>query len=665
MVRYMRTFGVLVLALSVTLAPVAPAFGQSPQQQGQNPPPNTGQTQGQPPTPPQPKKTSDQGEREYLHGNRAFPDLLGPYKPIHIAAPNFANTSRLQQMVKDGKLMISLQDAITLALENSIDIDVVRYNPWIAEAQILSAESNNGSNLSYDPRLILTGGGGTSSAPVSNPFTTGVGSGISSFTSHNAFGNITYNQGFETGTNLTITQNNSRLSNSATASSFNPQISSNMSVSVTQQLLNGFGILPNVRFIRIAQNTQKFQDLAFQQQVIITVTAVQNDYWQLVFAIQNIAVQQQSVNSAQTLVDADKKQVEIGTMAPLDVVTAEASLAAAQTSLVNAQTNKRQQELILLAAMTRDPIAATQLNLEVVPTDTTYIPDQVENMPLDQAVREALSNRPDYKQSLVNLKSDDITVRANRNALLPTLSVTGQYTWSSLAGVKANSGSVVAGQFVANLNNPIVGANGVPIPGEFTSSPVIAPPPTPTTSTGLGDALDQIFTNQFPGYNASFNFTVPIMNRAAQGASIQSILLQRQDQTKLQQQQNAIAVGIRNAQIQLEQSRAALASAIKAKDFQQTAYDDENKKLTLGASTVFAVTQQLALLSNASGQEVLARVNLVIAKVNFDNVMGRTLQANNITVADSRKPANPLLNRDTLIPGTHADGSIVTDNPQE
>jgi outer membrane protein len=665
MVRYMRTFGVLVLALSVTLAPVAPAFGQSPQQQGQNPPPNTGQTQGQPPTPPQPKKTSDQGEREYLHGNRAFPDMLGPYRPIHIAAPNFANTSRLQQMVKDGKLMISLQDAITLALENSIDIDVVRYNPWIAEAQILSAESSNGSNLSFDPRLILNGGGGTSSSPVSNPFTTGVGSGISSFTSHNAFGNITYNQGFETGTNLTITQNNSRLSNSATASSFNPQISSNMSVSVTQQLLNGFGILPNVRFIRIAQNTQKFQDLGFQQQVITTVTAVQNDYWQLVFAIQNIVVAQQSVDSAQTLVDADKKQVEIGTMAPLDVVTAEASLAAAQTQLVNAETNKRQQELVLLAAMTRDPIAATQLNFEVVPTDTTYIPDQVENIPLDQAVREALSNRPDYKQSIVNLKSDDITVRANRNALLPTLSVTGNYTWSSLAGVKTNAGSVVPGQFVANLNNPIVGANGVPIPGEFTSSPVVAPPATPSTSTGLGDALDQIFTNQFPGYNASFNFTVPIMNRAAQGASIQSILLQRQDQTKLQQQQNAIVVAIRNAQIQLEQSRAALASAIKAKDFQQTAYDDENKKLTLGASTVLAVTQQLTLLSTASSQEVLARVNLVIAKVNFDNVMGRTLQVNNITVADARKPANPLFNRDTLIPGTHADGSIVTDNPQE
>ncbi|HXQ98171.1 MAG TPA: TolC family protein [Candidatus Limnocylindrales bacterium] len=661
----MRTFGVLVLALSVTLAPVAPAFGQSPQQQGQNPPPNTGQTQGQPPTPPQPKKTSDQGEREYLHGNRAFPDLLGPYRPIHIAAPNFANTSLLQQMIKDGKLMISMQDAITLALENSIDIDVVRYNPWIADAQILSAESSNGTNLSFDPRLILNGGGGTSTSPVSNPFTTGVGSGISSFTSHNASGNITYNQGFETGTNLTITQNNSRLSNSATASSFNPQISSTMSVSVTQQLLNGFGILPNVRFIRIAQNTQKFQDLAFQQQVITTVTAVQNDYWQLVFAIQNIAVQQQSVDSAQTLVNADKKQVEIGTMAPLDVVTAEASLAAAQTALVNANTNKRQQELILLAAMTRDPIAATQLNFEVVPTDTTYIPDQVENMPLDQAVREALSNRPDYKQSIVNLKSDDITVRANRNALLPTLSVTGNYTWSSLAGVKINSGSVLPGQFVANLNNPIVGANGVPIPGEFTSSPVIAPPATPTTSTGLGDALDQIFTNQFPGYNAQFTFTVPILNRAAQGTSIQSILLQRQDQTKLQQQQNAIAVAIRNAQIQLEQSRAALASAIKAKDFQQTAYDDENKKLTLGASTVFAVTQQLALLSSAAGQEVLARVNLVIAKVNFDNVMGRTLQVNNITVADAHKPANPLLNRDTLIPGTHADGSIITDNPQE
>jgi len=177
MVRFMRTFGVLVLALSVTLAPVAPAFGQSPQQQGQNPPQNAGPTQGQPPSPPLPKKTSDQGSDEYLKGNRGFPDLLGPYKPIHIAAPSFANTSRLQGLIHDGKLMISLQDAIALALENSIDIDVIRYNPWIANSQILAAEAGNG-NLSFDPRLTLTGSVNHQNSPVSNPFTTGVGAGI-------------------------------------------------------------------------------------------------------------------------------------------------------------------------------------------------------------------------------------------------------------------------------------------------------------------------------------------------------------------------------------------------------------------------------------------------------------------------------------------------------
>ncbi len=661
MVRYMRMFGILVLALSVTVAPVAPAFGQSPQQQGQNP----GQSQSQPPQPAQPRTTSDKAPKEYLKGNSAFPDLLGPYRPIHIGAPSFTNSPRLQQLIKDGKLMISLQDAITLALENSIDIDVVRYNPWIASSQILAAEATNGSNLSYDPRLSLTGSVNHQNSPVSNPFSSGAGLGVSSNTSHVDQGNITYNQGFETGTNLTITQNNSRTSFSASANSFNPALQSNLTVSVTQQLLNGFGILPNTRFIKIAKNNLKVSDLGFQQQVITTVTAVQNDYWQVVFAVQNIGVAQQSVNTAQQLLDADKKQVEIGTMAPLDVVTAEASLASAQTSLVNAQTNKRQQELILVAAITKDPIAATQLNFEVVPTDSTYIPDLVENMPLDQAVREALTNRPDYKTSLVNLGSDDITVRATRNALLPILSVTGQYDWTSLAGVKLNGSTVIPGTFIANLNSPIVNAAGTPVPGQFTAIPATAPPATPFTSTGFGDALNQMFTNRFPGYLASFNFTVPILNRAAQGASNQAILTQRLDQTKLQQQQNAIAVAIRASQIQLEQARAALASAIKSREFQKVAYDDENKKLQLGASTVFNVAQQLALLSNAQGTEVFARVNLVQAKVNFDNVMGRTLQVNNIQVADAGRTGAPALNKDTLIPGTHADGSIVSDSPQK
>lgn len=661
MVRFMRTFGVLVLALSVTLAPVAPAFGQSPQQQGQNPPQNAGPTQGQPPSPPQPKKTSDQGSDEYLKGNRGFPDLLGPYKPIHIAAPSFANTSRLQGLIHDGKLMISLQDAIALALENSIDIDVIRYNPWIANSQILAAEAGNG-NLSFDPRLTLSSSVSHQNSPVSNPFTTGVGAGIASFTSHAVNGNINYTQGFETGTNLTITQNNLRSSNSATASTFNPQIVSSLNIAVTQQLLNGFGLLPNMRFIRIARNVQKGQDLGFQQQVITTVTAVQIDYWNLVFAIQNVGVNQQSVDLAQTLRDSAKKQVEIGTMAPLDVTSAEASLASAQTSLVNAQTTKRQQEVVLLAAITKDPLAASNLKFEIVPTDTTYIPDQVENMPLDQAVREALSNRPDYKQSLVNLESDDITVRADRNALLPNLSVTGQYGWTSLAGVQINRGTVVPGSFVANLTSPIVNAAGTPT-GTFTSSPVIAPPATPTTSTGLGDALNQVFTNQFPGYFAGFNFSIPIRNRAAQGASIQAQLIQRQDQTRLQQQQNAIAVAIRGAQIQLEQARASLASATKARELQQASLDAENKKLLLGASTLILVTQTQTLLSSAAGQEVNARVALVQAKVNFDNVMGRTLQVNNIQVADAGKSSAPAFSKDTLIPGTHADGSILTDNP--
>lgn len=663
MLRYMRTFGVLLLAFAVTIGPVAPAFGQAQQGQAQQQttPPAAAQAQNAPPAPAQPKKITDQAPPEYTKGKAAFPNLLGPYSPLHVAQPSFKNSDHLSQFVKDGKLSLSLQDCVALALENSIDIDVQRYAPWIADTAILSALSGAGTAYSYDPILSLSSRAATTNSPVENPLLVGLsGTGLSAITSHSVTGNISYTQGFATGTNLSITQTNTRAS-SAGENVFNPSVTSGMTIQVTQQLLNGFGLVPNMRGIRIARNNEKISELAFQQQVITTVTTVQGDYWNLVEAIQNISVANQAVAAAQSLYDSNKKQADIGTMAPLDVTTAKAQLATQQTALIQAQTARRQAEVVLLAAVTKDPLSAVGMNTEIVPTDSTYVPEEVEKIPLDQAVREALANRPDYKEFQAALKNDDINIRADRNALLPTLSVTGQYGWSGLAGVKTNP-STPNGTFIANTNSPIVTSTGA-LTGDFNAIELSTPAATPTTSTGLGNALDEIFTNQFPTYGLSVNLTVPIRNRAAQSASIGAILTQRQDQTKLQQEQNVIVVAVREAQIALEQARATLTSAIQSRELQQESYDAEVKKLNLGVATALDVVTAQNTLVSAAGAEVQARVNLVIAKVNFDSAMGRTFQVNNITLA-GEKSGNPVVTREPLIPGTRADGSLVKSEPQ-
>jgi len=567
--------------------------------------------------------------------------------------PNLTTSADLQQFMKDGKLYLSLQDAITLALENDLDIAVARFNPLISETNILSARSGLGTGFSFDPRLQVTGGINHSNTPVGNPFLVGAGTGATSLTSTVDTFNVNYAQSFQTGTSMFISENNSHTT-STSGNLFNPLDQSSMTLQVTQSLLNGFGFAVNQRFIKVAKNSQKISDLAFQQQILTSVTQVQTAYWELVFAIQNVGVQQHSVELASRLLSDNQKQVEIGTLAPLDVISAQANVSNANQGLIAAQTTLYQDQLALLALITKDPLGPFSNKIEIVPTDKTFSPDSVENQPLDQAVREALVNRPDYRESPIALNSDELVIRATRNLLLPSLTASAAYTANGIAGT-SNIPGTATGAFIATTT-PVVTAGGVPT-GTFVGAPLFSP--STQSVTGFATALNSLFTGQFPGYNIQFNLTIPILNRAAQASNAAAQLTQRQDLTKLQQQQNAIVVDIRNTQIQLTQARAALAAATNTRIYQEQALDAEQKKLQLGASTSFLVVQQQQLLSNAAGSEVRALVNLVEAKVQFDRAMGRTFTVNNIQLeADQHSPGTF---RDTLIPGTHADGSIVND----
>src|SRR5712692_2358555 len=658
--RLFRSAIALMLAAVIVAAPVAPAYGQSGAGQQQTP-----LAAEQAPAAPSYKLTLS--TPDFSRGPSFFPNIFRPYSPIHVGPPELTNTPRLEQLIQDGKLRLSLQDAIALALENNLDIAVQRFTPWIAETDILRtmaggaarglAGTGTASVLgaipaeTFDPLLTLTGSVDHRNLPVNNPFTSGTGSLLPNVVNHTVQGNLSYSQAFHTGTAFAVTSTNIRSSTSSFATRFNPAVQSTLFVSFTQQLLNGFGLLPNTRFIRIAKNNKKIADLSFAQQVITTVVQTENLYWELVFAREDVRVKGRSVALADKLYTDNKRQVEIGTLAPIEVVRAEAEVARARQDLIVSQTVQLQQQTLLKNAISKNPMDAAFLAAEIIPTDTAAVPPQIEITPIQDAVKEASEKRPDVRQAQVDLLNRDINVRATRNALLPVLSLFGQYGWAGLAGNSKIPGTPT-GAFTANLNSPVVTASGAPT-GNFTSFPVLSP--TTLAQSGLSDAWDAIFNNNFPTYTLQLSLNIPIRNRSAQADSARARLEQRQAETSLQRLQNSVVVEVRNAQIALEQDRARVDAAVKARVLGEQTLDAEQKKYQLGASTIFFVIQAQRDLAAAQSVEVRALVDLAKARIDFERALGRTLEVNHITIADAK---GGQVHRDTLIPG-NVRGEII------
>ncbi len=655
--RIFRSVVALALGTLLVLGPVAPAYGQ---EQAQNQ--SSSQSQG---TTSQPISLTT--GRDFSKGPSQQRNFFSPYFPMGVAEPALTNSPRVGQLIQDGKMSLTLEDAISLALENNMDITVQRYNPWIASTDILRtmgggagrglAGTGTASALgsipsqNFDPSFTITGNLDHRNIPVNNPLSTGAGVGLLALTNHTTQMNMSYSQGFHTGTGFAVTQNNTRSATNSQFAVFNPSVQSTLFVSVTQQLLNGFGLLPNTRFIRIAKNSKKIADWAFTQQVITTVTAVQNLYYELVFAREDVQVKQRSVELAQKLYNDNKRQVEIGTLAPIEVVRAEAEVARARQELIVSQTLALQQQTLLKNAITKNPLEPTLLDVEIRPTTVVTQVPQIDTVPMPDAVKEAYAKRPDVKQIQLDLQNRNIDVRATRNALLPTLSLFGQYGWTGLFGDRVRSGQPT-GALTANLNNPIVNAAGV-LQGIFTSSPVLGP--STFVQGGLGDSLNQIFTGRFPTYSVQLSLNVPIRNRPAQADNARAQLEERQTQARLRQLENNIVVEVRNAQIALEQNQARVQAARSSRVLQEQTLDAEQKKYQLGASTIFFVIQAQRDLAAAQSVELRALVDLVKSKVEYERALGRTLEANRISVADAKSGEVP---KELNIPGT-VSGEIV------
>ena len=670
----------LLAAASLIVAPVYAQAQETQQQstqepaaQQQNTPASQNPAGVQPPSRPQ-AQTGAPGDAvrdlrlgagpDYSREKFFLPKIVDPYTPMHVEEPMLTNSTRIDQLMQDGKLMLSLDDAISLALENNLNINIARFVPWIQQTQLLKAKAGgipqfgntqqvvlgSSPSVSFDPIVTADFGWQHANIPVNNPFTAGTGTNaVPVVNANTAFVNLGYTQGFHTGTNLSVVFDTARNTSNEPDLFFNPAITPVMTATLSQPLLNGFGILPNTRYIIEARNNIKVANSQFAQQVIATVTQTSNDYWELVFDRENVKVQEAAVGVSQKLYSDNKKQLEIGTMAPLDVLTAESQLATDQQNLIVAQTTKLQQETVLLNDIAKNLLAKDVAGIEIVPTTAIATPDLVENIQLQDAVQEAWSKRPELFQANLNLKNAGIEVKATQNGLLPVLDAFVQYTSQGLNGNQLTT-TQVGNTFIADTGAPLVDANGniITVGGvpAFTGVPL-------TTTTvghgGLSDALKNVFQNQFPTYAVGLNLTLPIRNRSAQSDSARAQLDERQQTVQYRQTENTIVINVRNALIALQQDRAQVAAAEKARTLAQQTLDAEQKKYQLGSSTSYNVVLRSRDLTAAQGTALRAQANLAEALVNFNQAMGRTLEVNHITVADALRGGG---GREPLIPGS-------------
>jgi len=635
--------GVALLA-GVSLLP-APVDGQDQQRSDRT---AQGQPMAQPtaqaaPSGAVPPRTVDL-KLDYSAGRKWFPDIRGPYTPMKLAEPSLTNSPRIEQLLQNGKLMLSLQDAISLALENNLAIEVERYAPWLDEVSLLRAKSGINGLVPFDPTLTSNLNIQDSVTPLNNPLFAGViptatttptSQAPTAYIQHIGNANFQYNQYFSSGTQFQAGMTNNRTSsNFGFFNLYNPYLQSALTLTITQPLLRGFGTLPNTRLIIEAKRTVKVGLSQLEQQVIATTTQVSNDYWELVYARENVKVEEAALGVSQRLFDENSRRLEIGTLSSLDVLTAQSQLASDKQALVQAQSVQLQDETTLLNDITMNPLDGPLLRAEIIPATPISTPDAGENIQIVDAVKEAWQKRPELKQAALILENAGTDVKATKNELLPSVNIFGEYIATGLGGVQTATTTTPTGAFLPGL--PVVNSAGIPQNNLFESAAV-------TTASqvvfpgGVGQDLGRVFRGNYSTFEAGINFTLPIRNRAAQADNAQALLNERQQKTQYRQEQNAIFVSVRNALIALQEDRASVAAAEESRKLAVQTFEDEQEKYRLGASTSYNVVLRSRDVTAAEGTELRDRINLLEDELKFNQAMGRTLEVNHIDVADALK----------------------------
>jgi outer membrane protein TolC len=683
------TAAIALLLMSGTVQP-ALAQATAPQQTSPTQPvvqPVTGADQSNLPTTPAPKLTEPlylrDTAKDYTRLHPMFPNPLKPYEATNVPLSRLGNTPRLDSLLRDGKIYLSLSDAVVLALENNFDIAIARINLDIADTDILRAKAGSflrgapaglvedtlggsgstvtggggpggtssgsgGAGAGANGLVLSTNGGGPATENLDPTLTSNLEYEATTTPSTSAFSgsttpksttstfNFGYTQGFLTGTQLGITFNNSRATNNNSFNEYSPLITSSFRATATQHLLQGFGWGINGRFIVQAKNDRRITDSAFRQQLLYTINQVENIYWGLVSAYEDEQAKERALAQSTQLTQDNRRQLQIGTLAPLDVVNSDSAVAADQQALVASKSNLEFQQLYMKQAISRnleDPVLS---NAPVVPTDRVAL-DRLpeEDMSQDTLVQQAYVNNPQIEQAALSMKNNEITIKAEKNGLLPTVDAYAFYGASSVSGSQS--------PYLNCTELAAFGGSGCPFP-----------------EIGYGTAVGHLFNDSAPDKGVGVNITIPLRNRVAQADQARSQMEYRQAQMRLQQLYTQIRIQVINAQYALTNDRAQVSAAQAGREYAAQSLDAEQKKYKLGASTSALVLQQQRNL--AIGENTLISATAAYAKdrAALRQLTSSTLDAYGISITDA---ATGVMTAAPVIPGLTAPTAPTAPKP--
>jgi outer membrane protein TolC len=579
--------------------------------------------------------------------------LFRPYLPVTVPPVRLANSPRLQELVRAGNLYLTAQDAIALALENNIDLEVSRYNPLITAWQLERAQaggalpgvpsgasqagsvaSGQGVAGSQAAAGVTAPGGGssanrnsnatisqigpvtqnldpivqqtTSFSHISSPQPDTVQSEVVNLIQGTRVNTGSFQQGLLSGGIATVSYSEHYLNENAPSDVLNPSVAPSVSVSLQHNFLRGFGVAANARTITVSRMNVSTTELNFKTQVAGIVSQVLNIYYGLAGDYEDLRAKRSAAETARTFLGDVNRQVEIGALAPSDVITAETQVATDTQAVVDSETALRQQELSLINLISRtgmaDPVLA---NVRIVPIDPIAIPPADDLPPVAEMVKQALVNRTDLASELAGEKSSEINALGTKNGILPTLQGVAVESQSGLAGTPR---TVDLGGLVLQADKRFQG--------------------------GLGTALSQVFQRDFATEVAALFFQAPIHNRQAQADYAIDQLQLRQTQLGNRKDFNQLEVDLRNNLVTLQQARARYDASLRNRTLQQDLFEAEQKRFRLGASTVYNVAVQQRDLINAQSSTVAAQVAYNTARASLDQTLGATLDRNHINIDD-------------------------------
>ncbi|AXC14433.1 Outer membrane protein [Acidisarcina polymorpha] len=599
--------------------------------------------------------------RDFRVPKRYWRNPFAIYTPTQVDPAVTMNSPRLEDLAKGGKIYLSLSDAVVLALENNYDIAIQRYNIDIADTDILRSKSGAAllgapsglvqNTIGTTNQLLQQSGGGPGGSTTAAG---GAGAGASGLTlTTNGLGPVPeildpvltgnvqlerqttpqtssftgpvvttntntydfqYNQAWISGTALTVGFNNNRITTNQAFTNYSPALNSNFTAQLTQHLLNGFGPGINARFIIQAKNDRRITDAGFRQQILYTVNQVENIYWGLVSAYEDVQSKQRALEQSKQLASDNRKQLQIGTLAPLDVVQSDSNVASDQQALVNSQSALEYQQLVIKQAIARNLSDPGLAAAPVIPTDRVSILETPEErMSVEDLVKQADANRPDIQQAILALKNDEITLRAEKNGLLPQVDLYAFYGASGVGGQPGPNCTILD-------------------PTTFQSLPCSA---ATTPTIDYSHVFQNLFNNSGPNKGVGVNLNVPLRNRRAQSEQARSVLEYRQAELQLQQIYLKVRMQVINGQFALTNDRAQVESAQAAADYNRQSLDSEQKKYRLGASTTANVLLQQRNLSNAENNLITARATYAKDRAALTQILADTLDRYGISLEDA------------------------------